>query len=149
MARNPTFFTRLIYGSSELSLWLTDGFLVTFLEGGGGEHHMWRGHSHVGVTHVWRSGTFTCGSYSHVWDEPPKWNTSLLDFSGDDKSWSTLIYNFTQDTTFHGVRYITAETPYISRRYVSQSVTSPPKLPTSLDGMYHRALHHRRDTLHL
>ena len=40
----------------------------------------------------------------------------LILISGEDKKWSTLVYNFTQDTTFHGVRYITAETPYISRR---------------------------------
>ena len=36
---------------------------------------MWRGHSHVGVTHVWREGTFMCESYScvdggdiHMWE---------------------------------------------------------------------------------
>ena len=44
-------------------MWLTDGFLVTVLEGGGDS-------AHTRYSHV--EGTFTCESYSHVRDEAPK-----------------------------------------------------------------------------
>ena len=37
---------------------------------------------------------------------------------GSDRvpSWRTLLYDFTQDTTLHGIRYITADTWYNIRR---------------------------------
>ena len=31
--------------------------------------------------------------------------------------WRTLLYEFTQDTTLHGMRYVTLETWYTLRRY--------------------------------
>jgi len=31
-------------------------------------------------------------------------------------SWRRLLYNFSQNTTFHGVRYITADTQFVIRR---------------------------------
>ncbi len=34
----------------------------------------------------------------------------------EDESWGTLLWNFTQETTFHGIRYITGETRYQIRR---------------------------------
>ena len=85
----------IIGGSSELPMWFTDGFLVTFLEDEGiYVSHMWKGHSYVGITHMWELlmcgrgihmwellicgrgihmwELLTCGRGIHVWNEPPK-----------------------------------------------------------------------------
>ncbi|CAD5125371.1 DgyrCDS13610 [Dimorphilus gyrociliatus] len=35
---------------------------------------------------------------------------------GSRKTWLRLFYNFTQETTFHGVRFITSSTPWFIRR---------------------------------
>ena len=62
-------------GSSELPMWLTDGFLVTFLEGGwgqcaytllmcGGDIHMWELLMCGGDIHVW--DLLTCGGEIHM-----------------------------------------------------------------------------------
>ena len=85
----------VIGGSSGLYMWLTEGFSVTFLEGGGdsalthdslvegtftygnysyvGLTHMWRGHSHVGLLlmcgrdiQVWE--LLICGGDIHMWE---------------------------------------------------------------------------------
>ena len=78
--------------------------------------HMWRGHSNYAsyscvegtFTHASYScvegkftcasyshveGTFTCASYSHVWDEPPKWNSLLLDIDKNLISKNTVEIN--------------------------------------------------------
>ena len=77
------FVTVIIGGSSELPMWLTDGFLVTFFGRWRGavclhmSHiqlpcmlrvgvtHVWKGHSHVGVTHVWKGHSHV--GVTHVW----------------------------------------------------------------------------------
>ena len=41
--------------------------------------HVWRGHSRVEATHVCRGHSRV--GVTHVWDEPPKWNSLLLDIS--------------------------------------------------------------------
>ena len=71
----PPLCWALFGGSSELPMWLTDGFMVTFLEGEGDS--LRTRYSHVEVTFMYGSysrveGTFTCGSYSHIWDQPSK-----------------------------------------------------------------------------
>ena len=34
------------------------------------------------------------------------------------KGWKEILRDFTQETTLHGIRYITLETKYILRRYI-------------------------------
>ena len=48
----------------------------------------------------------------------------------DSRKWGRLVYDFTQETTMHGVRYITAATHYVLRRLVSLYINNITKFYT-------------------
>ncbi len=49
-----------------------------------------------------------------------------MDEKDSPPSWRHLVYEFSQDTTLHGVRYITRDTKYWIRRYSNSSAVEPP-----------------------
>ena len=63
-----------------------------------------------------------CGKLKQRTTSYPRRSVRLLcDVIGDmlveTTSWRRLLYNFSQNTTFHGVRYVTADTQFVIRRY--------------------------------
>ena len=51
----------------------------------------------------------------------------FFSISAKKDSWRYLLHKFTQETTFHGVRYITDETPFITRRQAISLIFLFPK----------------------
>ena len=39
--------------------------------------------------------------------------------SEKDASWKSLLYDYSQETTIHGIRYLFMATPYVTRRFAS------------------------------
>ena len=80
--------------------------------------HVWRGHSHVGATHVCRGHSRV--GVTHVWDEPAKWNSSLLDISLFAGSLETfvMLHWFQTICTFQGKLYLPSNTIFPARHKV-------------------------------
>ena len=51
------------------------------------------------------------------------WSFVLLSVADVPPPWRTLLKDFTQDTTLHGIRFITLNTKYQWRRYVCFSLS--------------------------
>ena len=46
----------------------------------------------------------------------------LVDPPNDTSSWRTLVGSYAQDTTMHGIKYLTSDTRPICRRYVNTAI---------------------------